>query len=183
MYGLIATFDEYTEMQIKNIWQELKEREISSYAYEVENRTPHITLASYSNLDTADFVRQMAIFYSDRQMIDFTFSTIGSFLNSGTLFFQPTVTNELLTLHSRHHQYFKKYNNDSDSLYLPNNWIPHCTIANRLSSDKLVEAFEYCSKSTDSIVGKITEIALIEVSDKRKMPIIYSKKLENITMV
>lgn len=36
MYGLIALFDEAIEQTIKNIWQELYERTISSYAYEVE---------------------------------------------------------------------------------------------------------------------------------------------------
>ncbi|WP_244668231.1 hypothetical protein [Bacillus sp. NTK074B] len=38
MYGLIALFDETTEQLIQDIWRELKERSISFYAYEVEDR-------------------------------------------------------------------------------------------------------------------------------------------------
>lgn len=36
MYGVIAIFDEMTEKMIKQIWCDLKEAGISSYAYEVE---------------------------------------------------------------------------------------------------------------------------------------------------
>lgn len=177
MYGLIAVFDEATEKRIKEIWCDLKEEGISSYAYEVENRIPHITLASYDNLDPLDIINQMATFYSEKQVIDFTFSTIGSFFNSGALFFQPTLTDELLRLHTEHHHYFREFQQSSNSLYLPSHWIPHCTIANRLSQEKLLEAFDYCSRNNQSINGKIKEIALIKIVDKRNAPIIYSVKL------
>lgn len=177
MYGVIAIFDEMTEKMIKQIWCDLKEAGISSYAYEVENRIPHITLASYDDLDTVDFINRMTIFYSNKHAIDFTFSTIGSFFRSGAVFFQPTLTNDLLALHAEHHHYFEEYKPQSNTLYLPNHWIPHCTIANRLSQEKLTEAFDYCSRRNYSINGKIKEIALIKVVDKRDAPIIYSIKL------
>lgn len=87
MYGLIALFDESTEQLIRNIWKELMERSISSYAYEVEDRKPHITLASYNNLNIPDFIEQMDVTYKNHPVIDIQFNTIGSFLKSGTLFF------------------------------------------------------------------------------------------------
>ena len=177
MYGLISIFDEFTEQLIKNIWKELKENSISSYAYEVEDRIPHITFASYNNLDITDFIEQMDVIYSNRSVIDIQFSTIGSFLNSCTLFFSPTVTKELFELHSNHHMIFERFNDNPNSLYLPGNWIPHCTIANRLSQEKLIEAFNYCSKRQSTIIGQIVKMALIDVSDKNKAPIIYSKEL------
>ena len=43
MYGVVALFDEKTENIIKVIWEELREQSISFYAYEVEDRRPHIT--------------------------------------------------------------------------------------------------------------------------------------------
>lgn len=45
MYGVVAHFDEKTEHSIKEIWKELSELSISTYAEEVPNRRPHITLA------------------------------------------------------------------------------------------------------------------------------------------
>lgn len=61
----------------------------------------------------------------------------------------------------------------------PDNWIPHCTIANRLSQEKLIEAFNYCSKRHSNILRKIVKVALIDVSKKHKAPIIYSKELKD----
>lgn len=176
MYGLIAIFDETTEQIIKDIWKELKERSISFYAYEVEDRIPHITLAGYNDLNPSYFTKQMDVFYEGKQAIDITFNTIGSFLNSGALFLSPTVTTELIEFHSNHHKIFEQFNDDPNSLYLPNRWIPHCTIANRLSPEKLSKAFDYCSKRNATIAGQIKEVALIDVSNKNKAPIIYSKK-------
>lgn len=178
MYGLVALFDERTEKIIKEIWKELQEKSISFYANEVENRRPHITLASYKNLNRIEYLNQMEEFYEGKQAIDINFNSIGSFLNSGALFFSPIVTKELIELHTSHHKYFEKFNDDPNSLYLPNSWIPHCTLANRLSAEKLSEAFNYCSKRNNTITGKIKEVAIIDVSFKNKAPIIYSKEFK-----
>ncbi|MGE7924176.1 2'-5' RNA ligase family protein [Viridibacillus arvi] len=176
MYGLIAIFDEQTEQIIKDIWKELKEKSISFYAYEVEDRIPHITLASYNDLNLSYLTKQLDVYYEGKQAIDITFNTIGSFLNSGALFLSPTVTAGLIELHTNHHKNFNQFNDDPNSMYLPNRWIPHCTIANRLSPENLSKAFDYCSKRNATISGQIKEIVLINVSIKNKAPIIYSKK-------
>ncbi|WP_433750828.1 2'-5' RNA ligase family protein [Falsibacillus pallidus] len=177
MYGLIALFDNITEQFIKNIWSGLKENFISSYAYEVEDRRPHITIASYNHLDVDKFISQINAKYKSQPAIDIKLSTLGSFLNSGTLFLAPTITRDLNEFHSKHHTHFQVFNDNPNSIYLPNHWIPHCTLANRLSPQKLTEAFSFCSKLCSERHGKITEIALIDVSVKSKAPIIYSIKL------
>jgi 2'-5' RNA ligase len=177
MFGLIAIFDEQTEELIKNIWMEIAEKSISAYAYEVKDRKPHITLASYNNLNLADFIIQMDGTYKNQSVIDIKFSTMGSFINSGALIFSPTVSKELSVFHSNHHKDFERLNDHPHSLYLPDNWIPHCTIANRLSPEKLNEAFYYCSRRSSTMLGKMVEVALIDVTQKGKAPIIYSKEL------
>ncbi|WP_053217204.1 2'-5' RNA ligase family protein [Virgibacillus senegalensis] len=179
MYALIALFDKKTETCIENIWQELKERSISSYAYEVEDRKPHLTLASYHVLKVEEFKQQMESTYKKQPILEIKFNTIGSFLNSRTLIFSPNVTKELIELHERHHQDFERFHDIPDSLYLPGNWVPHCTLANRLSSYKRMEAFDYVSKRYNGMVGKIVELALIDVSQPSKAPIIYSKNLQS----
>lgn len=51
MYGIIALFDDELNKKILKLWQELKNESISTYAFEVRNRKPHLTIASYSELD------------------------------------------------------------------------------------------------------------------------------------
>ncbi|MEH7276582.1 hypothetical protein V7125_23535, partial [Neobacillus vireti] len=55
----------------------------------------------------------------------------------------------------------------------------HCTFANRLTLEKLSQAFNYCSE-INTICGKIKEVALIDISDKGKAPIIYWKRINRI---
>ncbi|WP_217557725.1 2'-5' RNA ligase family protein [Paenibacillus sp. GbtcB18] len=177
MYAVIGLFDEQTELLIKTIWRELQERSISFYAEEIVDRRPHMTIANHNNLDKLEFVNEMDKFYEDKPVVHFLLNSVGSFLNSGALYFAPAVTEQLTNLHSTHHQHFGKFNDIPDSLYAPGNWTPHCTIANRLSEQKLEEAFKYCLKRTANITGHIAEIALIELVDKRNVPVIYSKRL------
>ncbi|MBM7587150.1 2'-5' RNA ligase [Bacillus pakistanensis] len=181
MYWVIALFDENTEKIIKGIWGELCENSISSYTEEVKDGRPHITLGNYSNLDISEYTKRMDSFYDHKMSIDITFNTIGSFLNYGTLFYSPTVTSELIEFHTYHHEHFNEFNGKANSLYLPGKWIPHCTLANRLSPEKLSEAFHFCLKRSDVIYGKIIEVALIELVDENNKcinaPIIFSKRL------
>lgn len=181
MFWFIALFDEKTEQMIKEIWNDLSKNAISFYAEEVKDGRPHLTLGSYYDLNKKEFIQKADQFYNNTTRVDITFNTIGSFLNYQTLFLSPTVTTELLDFHSSHHDYFKEFSNNANSLYFPGKWIPHCTLANRLSAEKLSEAFSYCLKRNDTIYGKIREVALVELVGKDNNTvdarIIYSKPL------
>lgn len=179
MYGVVALFDAKTEQIIKDIWTELREKSISFYADEVVDRKPHITLASYHSLDMLRFIEQLDAFYENKPEIDIRFNSIGSFLNTGILYLSPHVTKNLIEFHENFHIQFKSFNDNPESVYLPEKWVPHCTLANRLSMDKLVEAYNYCLYRNDRIVGKIQEIGIIEMVSKNNAPMIYSKSLKS----
>lgn len=186
MFAIIALLDKKTENLIKELWQDLRKQSISFYAEEVEDRKPHITIASYNHLDKDEMIQSMDQFYDSTFQVEITFNSLGTFLNSGTLFLSPTMSTSLSNLHRTHHDFFKRFNDNPDSLYLPGKWVPHCTLANRLSHDKLCEAFKYCSKKLSTIDARITEIALIEtiLTDGRCIaaPEVYSKKLLSNTI-
>ncbi|WP_409250881.1 2'-5' RNA ligase family protein [Bacillus sp. SCS-153A] len=183
MYWVAALFDEKTEKLIKQIWKELAQESLSYYEEEIKNPRPHITLASYSELDKERYIDEMKKLYENQQEMEICFNTLGSFLNYGTLFFSPTMTKELMDLHAAHHKNFN-YNETTNALYQPGKWIPHCTLANKLSEEELAKAFQFCLKRNDSINGKITEIALIEMEDSQddqlEAPIIFSVPLKEV---
>jgi 2'-5' RNA ligase len=182
MFWVIALFDEETEALVKNIWEELREESISYYIDEVQDGRPHLTLASYKELDKENYIRQMETFYDNKQSFDITFNHIGSFLNYNTLFLSPTVTEELLDFHTHHHKHFGTYNTEANKLYEPGQWIPHSTLANKLEPDLLSKAFHYCVDRVGLTKGRIEEVGLIELveqdGDTMEAPIIYSKKLK-----
>ncbi|MGF2616536.1 2'-5' RNA ligase family protein [Rossellomorea vietnamensis] len=182
MYWIVALFDEETEKKIKQIWKELSEESLSFYGEEIKNGRPHVTLASYEDIDKKKFIRKMNDLYSNKKEIEICFNTLGSFLNYGTLFFSPTVTKELMDLHASHYEFFKANNDKANSLYMPDKWIPHCTLANKLPEEELAAAFQYCLKRNESLTGKITAIGLIELAEKQgeqmEAPIIHKVSLK-----
>ncbi|GGH77161.1 2'-5' RNA ligase [Pullulanibacillus pueri] len=182
MYGFIALFDQETENKIKQVWKKLKEEEISFYAEEVEDRRPHVTLASYNELNVDSFIGDAQEVYKNKAKFKILFHSLGTFLNSGLLFLAPTMTASLLEFHCNHHRGLTKYNDNPDSLYLPNSWAPHCTLANRLSPEKLKDAFLYCTQNLRPLQGEINEVALIQTIYENqkcvKAPIVFSKKLQ-----
>ena len=182
MYWFIALFDEETEAQVKGIWKDLKEQSLSYYIDEVKDGRPHLTLASYDQLDKEEYIRKMDAFYEEVEKVDLTFNTVSSFLNYGTIFLAPTVTENLLSLHSAHHRHFERFNGSANSLYLPDKWIPHCTVANQLESDDLARVFQYCFSEVKPIVGKIEAVGLIELKEEDEegmdAPVVYTKHLK-----
>ncbi|WP_077622886.1 2'-5' RNA ligase family protein [Sediminibacillus massiliensis] len=179
MYWVVGLFDEKTEHTVKKIWDELSV--ITHSSQEIKDGRPHITLGSYNDLETEEYIMLMDRYYDTKPPIKITFNTLGTFLNYRTLFLTPTVTTELLAFHADHHEYFNKFNKSANPYYLPDSWIPHCTLANKLSTGKLTEAFQHCIHRQETINGIIKEIALIEMAGEEEdcihAPIIFSKSL------
>lgn len=185
MYGVIALFDEAVEKEIHTVWDELCRNDISYYSKEVPDRRPHITIASYQNVEQESFIEDMNRVLQETSSIPITLSTLGTFLASKTVFLSPEPTKTLLDFHRNFHEKMKTYSDHSSSLYLPDNWIPHCTIANHLTEEKFHEAFRYCTNRIEKIHAVIREIALIKVEYKNEKcvnaPIIFSKRLTGVT--
>ncbi|WP_454190935.1 2'-5' RNA ligase family protein [Paenibacillus sp. Marseille-Q7038] len=156
---------------------------VSKYAEEVQNRRPHITIAGYdSDVDIDQFISDFDCFYESKKQLSITMNSIGTFLNIGILFLAPVPSEELLTFHANHHRFFEKYRMNAESPYLPNNWVPHCTIANRLNDENLKEAMSYCTKRIESISAIIVEVsvtkAIYENNKCIKSPSIHTKVLD-----
>lgn len=182
MYGVVAHFDQDTELYIKHIWKELSDNAISKYADEVQDRRPHITIAGYdSDLDVKKFINDFDCFYESKKQLLITMNSIGTFLNTGILYLAPIPSKELITFHANHHSFFEKYRMNAESQYLPNNWIPHCTIANRLNDENFKEALSYCTKKIEIISANIVEVSVIKAIYENnkciKSPSIHTKAL------
>ncbi|GFZ75865.1 hypothetical protein GCM10008018_21420 [Paenibacillus marchantiophytorum] len=182
MYGVVAHFDSNTELYIKQIWKELSDKAVSKYSEEVQDRRPHITIAGYdSGLNIERFIAEFDSFYESKKQISITLSSLGTFLNSGALYLAPVPSKEFLEFHDNHHHYFQIYQASAEIQYLPNNWIPHCTIANRLNEAKLKEAIVYCTKRIEPLTTAIVEISVIKAIYENnkciKAPSIHTKVL------
>lgn len=182
-YAFVGYLDHETEVIFKNLWKDLSDKNITNYGIESKGKRPHITLADYDNLDKKSFIDSLDKFYKDKQKVDISLNVLGNFINTGTLFIAPTLSIELLDFHRNHHTYFKEFNKNKDSFYLPGKWSPHCTIASRLNDEEILKAFKYCKSNINKINCKLSEIALIEIKFNEKGVstedrILFSKELK-----
>ncbi|TLS36425.1 2'-5' RNA ligase family protein [Pseudalkalibacillus caeni] len=163
MYAVVGFLDRQSEQRIRNVWNELSDQGITSYFKETDYMRPHLTIADYENINKTEFTSLLRRFYSEKAKIPLSINGLGSFLNTGTLFVSPTFTNTLRAFHTGHHEAFRQFHDDPGSLYVPDKWIPHCTIASRLNQQQLKEAFSYCSNNLSATTAQISEIALLEL--------------------
>lgn len=130
------------------------------------------------------FIALFDEFYNSKSSVDVELNILGSFINTGTLFIAPMLSSELFDFHREHHSYFKIFNDNEKSFYIPGKWTPHCTIASRLNEDNMIQAFKYCKSNLPKIYGEISEVALILIEVKLndygiaiEDTVIFSKKL------
>ncbi|WP_074033521.1 2'-5' RNA ligase family protein [Exiguobacterium sp. AT1b] len=179
MYALVAYFDEETDAEVQKLWNSLKEEGISSYAFEIKNLRPHITLSSYKTLAVDTYIEWLSRHYSKTQVVPINFESLGTFIDSKAIFLVPTLNDGLSRLHQSHHAQHGNFDDYSDSLYIPNKWIPHCTLANHLSDTQIVAAFQYLTKRIQKIEGKIESLALIQVPERNHVKTLYTIKLRH----
>lgn len=163
MYALIACFDKQTENMICGIWKELADEKISNYAKKVKNRSPHLTLASYDQLDLGDYLPMLKKFCQSHTKLKVEFSSVGTFLQSSTLFLTPCMTRDLFDFHHALHANFENLKLSHVSLYQPDRWQPHVTLANYLSSQYLMLAYNWCLSHLSPFSGMIDRLILIKI--------------------
>ncbi|UVF02722.1 2'-5' RNA ligase family protein [Streptococcus equinus] len=175
MFALIMTLDDNLQATIKEFWKELSDAQLSQYAYEVTDREPHITLASFDEGTTKDdIIKGLETLTLPDKPIDISFTSIGSFINANIIFFSPIKTPQMSKLHFDIHQQLSDYLS-KDSLYSPNNWVPHLTIANRIAEDKMAKAYHYCLKHLSLSEGKVIGIKLISITPDNQVQDIFQK--------
>lgn len=183
VYAVVGYLDCETEEKFNNVWRDLSENNISQYGVESKGLRPHITIADYDRLEKDAFIELFNKLYEDKLKVDICLNVLGTFINTGTLFIAPALSTELLDFHKSYHNYFKAFNDNVDSFYLPGRWSPHCTIASRLSEDNMIQAFKYCKNNISKIHCKLNEVALIEIKVNEDgiaigSEVVFSKELK-----
>lgn len=84
---LVINTNSSLQKAIKDFWKELSDAQLSQYAYEVTDREPHITLASFDEGTTKDdIIKGLETLTFPDKPIDISFTSIGSFINANIIF-------------------------------------------------------------------------------------------------
>ncbi|MFD0715661.1 2'-5' RNA ligase family protein [Paenibacillus sp. GCM10027626] len=179
MYAIELFFDHPFEQYVREIWKGLNEENISSNMYEIVELRPHITLAVYNDIsDLETYKERFYSFFGSVSSIEIKFDVLAVFPTTGTLFFGPTVTEDLISMHKQYHKEFSDLLEYEDRYYIPGNWDPHCTLAIKLSAEQAVEAMKYCYKDFRPQRGKIVEAGVVKLgydsNNRLSSPTVYS---------
>ncbi len=159
-YAVELYFDKTAENTVRGVWKALADAGVSTSMLDGISR-PHITLGVCDELG-ASFKNELALFAREIKPLAFNLSFIGSFNTiGGVMFFGPTPTETLFRLHAHFHAFFKKHACGLWKHYLPEQWVPHCTLAFQLSSEQLQRAFSIATNAPLPIAGSCTEIGLL----------------------
>ncbi|MDZ5607678.1 2'-5' RNA ligase family protein [Bacillus pseudomycoides] len=158
MYAVIATFDENFSKYVKGIGVELTD------VAHIEDLDPHITLADYHTLDLKTYGEKLEKYTKNIECFPIEFSSIGTFPTNGTIFLAPTITRRLLKLHQSFHNHFAGFHDHPQSYYVPEKWVPHCTIANRLKREEFIRGMEFVYKGFNIQTAVVESLKLIKVN-------------------
>ena len=172
MYALLAILDEKTNQEIQGLWQVLKELGLSNYAFETEGFLPHITLANLEDLPLNKAVTTLTNELLIPQPIPITFTSLGSFLGTNIVFLSPVISPALGRLHLRIHELFSD-NISVDSLYGPESWQPHLTLANRIDPTNFPKLYELCHQHFSKMESTIVGLKLIQIDSPNKISSLF----------
>ena len=172
MYALLAILDEETNQEIQRLWQVLKEQGLSNYAFETEGFVPHITLADFDHLPLNKAIKTLTNKLLIHQPIPISFSSLGSFLGSNIVFLSPVKSPALARLHSKIHELFSD-NISVDSLYGPESWRPHLTLANRIEPANFPKLYQICHQHFPKMESSIVGLKLIRIDSPNKISSLF----------
>ncbi|MEG2288459.1 MAG: 2'-5' RNA ligase family protein [Clostridium sp.] len=163
MYAVEFFFNEEVDLYIRSIWKALSDANIDSSLNNIEEISPHITLAVYQNINEEAFIEKFKAFKSNFKPINTSFDILGTFPTTGICLIKPTVTEELLKFHGKYHEQFKSFNETASPYYLPNRWSPHCTLAINLSNDNLKKVFSFALDKFKPLNVTLNDVGLIKI--------------------
>lgn len=162
-YAIELYFDDEGTKKVNKIRNEL----IKNGLIIDEGTNPHVTLAIFKDLDIKNLIDELKEFTKDLSPFSLTFSSVGMFTSEiSVVFLAPIVTSNLLKVHQKFYDYFKIYEKNASSYYLPNNWVPHCTLT---MDNKIKETFDVLKKIKLPFKVSVTKIGVLEFYPNRQI--------------
>ncbi len=160
-FSIELHFDEKSNFIIRNMWRKLRERGISDYM-DKHGVFPHISLAVFNDIDILEMEKRIEKVIKNQGVFSIKMSNLGSFpSNEGVLFVSPNFSDTLINLHKKLHEALKDIE-EKWEYYLPDFWIPHCTLGMNIPKLELQNAFDVIKEDFKPFDVKVETIQLVE---------------------
>lgn len=159
MYLLSLYFDDNSSKKIQLLINNTALKSKNNFMVE-NNVPPHITIASFQSQNEEEVIKRLDSVIKDIEKDKITLASIGVF-KSSVLFLSPVLNEYLHNLSVNINKEISKIKDVSISrFYLPFSWMPHITIAKKLSRDELLLGFQELEKNFSTFNGEVIKIGL-----------------------
>ncbi|GEM_PF-1324627 len=175
MLAIEGFFEEHGDQVVRQLWSSLAEQDVSTFMVD-KPYIPHITFGGVLDDKFADMKTQLTSFAKQFSPVPVNMPHFGVFTSPfQVLFLGVTVTD---TLHDLHRQFYKQCSDNLDMtlLYVPEFWIPHCTLAFQLDDSTMLKALNTCRSQPLPVNTLINRLAIVESTTGE---VLYSVVLES----
>jgi 2'-5' RNA ligase len=131
-YAVELYFDTSCEARLRAAWA------AAGSSLPALNATPHVSLAVLPEIDDVNLPVALRRFAASEAPLQLQFAAVGAFPTAeGVVFLAPVVTGRLLALHQRCHALLAGLGEQPNGYYLPDRWVPHCTVGQDLPPDQV----------------------------------------------
>ena len=162
-FGVILKLDRESADRIREIQSTLTGGEeddpfqIYDIIYGVD---PHLTLALYDEVEPSVIVEAIDSAFKDTAPIPIDFASIALFPGS-VLYLAPRVTTELLEFHAAFHRFTRSSAQACNAHYLPDAWVPHCSLGVPLPAEELSRAMMKVGYGWTPVEGHLVSAELV----------------------
>ena len=164
-YAIEMYFDPETERQMIGLSQKIADAGISTKFLEWKTR-PHLTLACFSDVNEADCEQRLKAFAQNHKQLPAWLGSVGMFTDSKTIFASPIMTASMYQFQRELHECLQGYDTKGWEWYLPDRWVPHCTIAltKEDKDDAFYRASELVLKTFQKTAGSFVGVGLVKIT-------------------
>ena len=164
-YAIEMYFDKETEAKIMSLPQKVADAGLSTKFLEWKTR-PHITMAVFNDIDEKKCIDLLKEFVKDVKAIPAFLDSVAMFNDTKVVFLNPTMTKSMYQLHDDLYEKLKEFDTQGWEWYMPDGWVPHCTIA--LNGEDDDEAFyktsELILREFEKIEGRYESFGLVKIT-------------------
>ncbi len=164
-YAIELYYDKETEKKLFDLARRIADEKISTKFLEWKTR-PHLTLACFNDVDEARCIEQLRDFARSHKVMPAYIGSVGMFNDTKTIFVSPVMNSDMYQLQRELHECLKDFDTKGWEWYVPNRWVPHCTIA--LTGEDESEAFFQASdlllRNFEKISGEFSAIGLVKIT-------------------
>lgn len=164
-YAIELYFNKELEEKIQGLAQKVADKNLSTKFLEWKTR-PHITLACFNDVDEAKCARLLEDFAKNHKDIPAFINSVGMFTDTKVVFLSPMMTKNMYQLQGDLHEALKEFDARGWEWYLPDSWVPHCTVAltGGDKEDIFYQASELVLREFEKMEGKYASIGLVKIT-------------------